>query len=100
MTAAIYQCGDTIQVTDKFYNFSGVLTDLSAAPSVKVYQADKSTQVGTTITSTKVSTGTYKASVPLPSTEGIYYIEFSGTAADATAIRHAEAFVVKFASST
>jgi hypothetical protein len=100
MTAAIYQCGDTIQVTDSFYNFSGVLTNLSAAPSVKVYQSDKVTQVGSTITSTYVSAGTYKASVTLPTTEGIYYIEFSGTATDATLIRHAEAFVVKFASST
>jgi len=100
MTAAIYQTGDTIQITDRFYNFSGVLTDLSAAPLVKVWKADKTTQVGTSITSTKVSTGIYKASVTLPTTEGIYYIEFSGTAADATLIRHAEAFVVKFSSST
>lgn len=100
MTAAIYQCGDTIRVTDRFYNFSLVLTDLSAAPSVKVYQADKVTQSGSTITATKASTGTYYADVTLPTTEGIYYIEFSGTAADAKAIRHAEAFVVKFSSST
>jgi hypothetical protein len=100
MTAAIYQAGDTIQITDKFYNFSGTLTDLSAAALVKVYQADKSTQVGTSITSTKIATGTYRASVTLPTTEGIYYIEFSGTAADTTAIRHAEAFTVKFSSST
>lgn len=100
MTAAIYQTGDTIQITDKFYNFSGVLTDLSAPPSVKVYQADKATQVGTTGTATKTATGTYKTAVTLPTTEGIYYIEFSGTAADATLIRHAEAFIVKFASST
>jgi hypothetical protein len=100
MTAAFYQTGDTIQVTDTFYNFSGVLTDLSAAPSVKVFQADKVTQVGATGTSSKTATGTYAASVTLPTTEGIYYIEFSGTAADTTAIRHAEAFIVKFAGST
>ena len=100
MTAAIYQTSDTIRVTDTFYNFSGVLTDLSAAPSVKMYQADKVTQSGSTITATKSATGTYYADVTLPSTEGIYYIEFSGTAADATAIRHAEAFIVKFSAST
>lgn len=100
MTAAIYQTGDTIRVTDTFYNFSGVLTDLSAAPSVKVYQADKVTQSGSTITATKSGTGTYYADVTLPTTEGIYYIEFSGTAADAKVVRHAEAFVVKFSSST
>lgn len=100
MTAAIYQCGDTIRVTDRFYNFSLVLTDLSAPPSVKVYQADKVTQVGTTISATKASTGTYYADVTLPTTEGIYYIEFSGMAADAKAIRRAEAFIVKFSSST
>lgn len=100
MTAAIYQCGDTIRVTDRFYNFSLVLTDLSAPPSVKVYYADKTTQFGTTITATKASTGTYYADVTLPTVEGIYYIEFSGTAADAKAIRHAEAFIVKFSAST
>jgi len=100
MTAAIYQTGDTIQITERFYNFSLVLTDLSAAPSVKMYEADKVTQVGTTVTSTKVSTGTYKASVTFPTVEGIYYIEFAGTAADTTAIRHAEAFIVKFSAST
>lgn len=100
MTAAIYQTGDTIQITDRFYSFLGILTDLSAAPLVKVYQADKTTLVGTAITSTKTATGTYKAAVTLPTAEGIYYIEFSGTAADATLIRHAEAFVVKFSSST
>lgn len=100
MTAAIYQTGDTIQITDCFYSFSGILTDLSAAPLVKVYKADKTTLVGTAITSTKTTTGTYKAAVTLPTVEGIYYIEFSGTAADATLIRHAEAFVVKFSAST
>jgi len=100
MTAAIYQTGDTIRVTERFYNFSSVLTDLSAAPSVKMYEADKVTQSGATITATKSATGTYYADVTLPSTEGIYYIEFSGTAADATAIRHAEAFIVKFSGST
>ena len=100
MTAAFYQTGDTIRVTDKFYNFSSVLTDLSAAPSVKVYKADKTTQSGTTITATKSATGTYYADVTLPTTEGINYIEFSGTAADATLIRHAEAFIVKFSAST
>jgi hypothetical protein len=100
MTAAIYQMGDTIQITDRFYSFAGVLTDLSASPVVKVYAADKTTQVGTTVTSTKVSTGTYKASITLPATEGIYYIEFSGTATDTTAIRHAETFIVKFSAST
>ena len=100
MTAAFYQTGDTIRVTDKFYNFLKVLTDLSAAPSVKVYKADKTTQSGTTITATKSATGTYYADVTLPTTEGIYYIEFSGTAADATLIRHAEAFIVKFSAST
>ena len=100
MTAAFYQTGDTIQVTDTFYNFSGVLTDLSAAPSVKVWQADKTTQVGIAVTATKTTTGTYAAPITLPTTEGIYYIEFSGTAADTTAIRHAEAFIVKFAGST
>ena len=100
MTLAIYQTGNTIRVTDTFYSFAGVLTDLSAAPSVKMYEADKTTQSGTTITATKSATGTYYADVTLPTTEGIYYIEFSGTAVDAKAIRHAEAFVVKFSAST
>ena len=100
MTAAFYQTGDTIQITDRFYSFAGVLTDLSAAPLVKVWKADKTTQVGTAITATKTATGTYAAPVTLPTTEGIYYIEFSGTAADATLIRHAEAFIVKFSAST
>ena len=99
MTAAIYQTGDTIKVTDKFYNFSGTLTDLSAAPTVKVYEADKVT-VALTTTSTQASTGTYYASVTVPLTEGIYYISFEGTAADATPIYHREAVIVKFASST
>jgi hypothetical protein len=99
MTAAIYQTGDTIQITDGFYSFAGVLTDLSAAPAVKLYAADKTT-VAVTTTSTKISTGTYRASVTLPVTEGIYYLSFEGTAADATAIYHREAIVVKFASST
>jgi hypothetical protein len=99
MTAAIYQTGDTIQVTERFYSFAGVLTDLSAPPTVKVYSADKVTVVSTG-SSTKTSTGTYQASVILPLTEGIYYIEFSGTATDATPIYHREAITVKFASST
>ena len=100
MTAAIYQTGDTIKVTEKFYNFSGVLTDLSVVPTVKVYQADKTTAVTTTISVTKVSTGTYAAVVTLPVIEGIYYIAFEGIAADLTAIYHREAIIVKFASST
>lgn len=100
MTAAIYQTGDTIKITEKFYNFSGTLTDLLAAPSVKIYAADKVTQVGSAVTATKASTGTYYAEITLPTTEAIYYIEFSGTAADGKAIRHAEAFMVKFSSST
>jgi hypothetical protein len=99
MTAAIYQTGDTIQVTDRFYSFAGVLTDLSAAPAVKLYAADKTT-VAVTTTSTKISTGTYRAYVALPLTEGIYYLAFEGTATDLTPIYHREAIFVKFASST
>ena len=100
MTAAIYQCGDTIEVTEPFYSFGGSLTDLSANPTVKVYNPDKTTTVTTTITVSHVSTGIYAAVVTLPTAEGIYYIEFSGTAADGTAIRHAEAYTVKFSAST
>ena len=37
MTAAIYQCGDTIQITEQFYNFLGVLANLTAPPTVTVY---------------------------------------------------------------
>ena len=99
MTAAIYQCGDTIQITEQFYNFLGVLANLAAPPIVKVYEADKVT-VALTTTSTQASTGTYYASVTVPLTEGIYYISFEGTAADATPIYHREAVIVKFASST
>ena len=99
MTAAIYQTGDTVQVTDRFYSFAGVLTDLMGPPAVKLYAADKTT-IAVTTTSTKVSTGTYKASVTLPMTEAIYYLAFEGTAADNTPIYHREAIFVKFASST
>jgi len=100
MTAAIYQCGDTIQVTESFYSFAGQLADLSTAPSVKVFGMDKTTQVGTTKTATKISTGTYQCAVTLPSLEGLYYIQFSGTATDATPVFHAEQIYVKFSSST
>lgn len=100
MTAAIYQTGDTIQVTDRFYNFSGVLTDLSALPTVKIYEADKVTPVTATITVSKTSTGTYAAVITLPLVEGIYYVSFEGTAADATPIYHREAITVRFSSST
>jgi hypothetical protein len=98
MTAAIYQCGDTIQVTEAFYSFSGILTNLNAAPSVKVYGPDKVTQVGTTLTATNVSTGVYTCPVTLPATEGLYYIQFSGVATDTTAVSHTEAIFVKFSS--
>jgi hypothetical protein len=100
MTAAIYQCGDTIQVTEPFYSFAGILADLTAAPSVKVLMADKVTQVGTTLPATKVSTGLYACAVPLPTTEGLYYINFSGTATDTTPVSHSEEIFVKFSSST
>ena len=100
MTAAIYQCGDTIKIIEQFYSFAGSLTDLSANPTVKVYKPDKTTTVTTAITVSHVSTGIYAAVVTLPTDEGIYYIEFAGTAADGTAIRHAEAYTVKFSSST
>ena len=99
MTAAIYQTGDTIQVTDRFYSFAGVLTDLSAVPAVKLYAADKTT-VSATATSFKISTGTYRAYVTLPATEGIYFLAFEGTATGTTPVNHREAIVVKFASST
>lgn len=98
MTAAIYQCGDTIQITESFYSFVGQLADLNANPTVTVYQADKTTTVTCTTTVTHVTTGVYAAVVTLPTTEGIYYIVFSGTAADGTAIRHGETFTVRFAS--
>ena len=70
MTAAIYQCGDTIQVTEPFYSFAGILANLAAPPSVKVLQADKVTQVGATLTSTNVGTGLYACAVTLPATYG------------------------------
>ena len=46
MTAAIYQCGDTIQITEQFYNFLGVLANLTAPPTVTVYGSDKLTVIG------------------------------------------------------
>jgi hypothetical protein len=100
MTAAIYQCGDTIQVTEPFYSFAGILANLAAPPSVKVLGADKVTQVGSTKTATNVGTGLYACAVTLPTTEGLYYIQFSGTATDATVVSHTEEITVKFSSST
>jgi hypothetical protein len=100
MTAAIYQCGDTIQVTESFYSFAGILANLNAAPSVKMYGADKTTQSGATKPATLVSTGIYSCALTLPTTEGLYYIQFSGTATDGTAVSHTEEIFVKFSSST
>jgi hypothetical protein len=100
MTAAIYQCGDTIQITEQFYNFLGVLANLTAPPTVTVYGSDKLTVIGTPGTATNAGTGVYQYSLTLPLAEGIYYISFEGTAADATPTYHREAVIVKFASST
>lgn len=99
MTAAIYQTEDTIRVTATFTDFSGTVADLAAAPSFKVFTPDH-TQVGTTGTGTHDTTGVYHYDLKLPAAEGIYYIEWTGTAADGTAVRHAEAIIVKFSSST
>jgi hypothetical protein len=92
---SVYKTGDTVRFIGAFYTFAGVLTDLAAAPSVKVYNADKTTQVGTTVTATKASTGTYYADITLPITEEIYYIEFSGTS-EGTAIVQRMMVPVKF----
>jgi hypothetical protein len=99
MTAAINQCGDTIEVTEQFYDFDGNAEDLTGSCTVKLYQADKST-VLITATATHTMTGTYQYLLTLPATEGIYYLEFSGTAPDGKATAHREAFIVKFSSST
>ena len=100
MTAAIYQCGDTIQITEQFYNFLGVLANLTAPPTVTVYGSDKLTVIGTPGTATNAGTGVYQYSLTLPLTEGLYYVQFSGTAVDTTAVTHTEQIVVKFSSST
>jgi hypothetical protein len=100
MTAAIYQCGDTIQITEIFYSFLGVPMDLPTYPTVTVYRADKTTTVTVTVTVLHMATGTYMAVLTLPNSEGIYYIQMNGTASDGTAVSHTEAFIVKFSSST
>ena len=100
MTAAIYQCGDTIQITEQFYNFLGVLANLSAPPTVTVYGPDKLTVIGTPGPATNAGTGVYSYTLTLPSTEGLYYVQFSGTAPDTTAVTHTEQIIVRFSSST
>ena len=99
MTAAIYQCGDTIQVTESFYSFTGQLENLSAAPTVTLYAADKTTVIRTG-TATNTPTGTYQYQLTLPSVEGIYYLAFTGTATDTSTVAHRELIYVKFSAST
>lgn len=73
----IYHTGDTIRLQATFKTWAGTLSDLTAAPSVKIYDAVK-VQQGTTATATKSSTGVYYYEYTA-STAGQFTYEFSGT---------------------
>ena len=84
MTADTYlgafQTEDGIRLSATFKNFAGVAADLTAPPTLKIYNADK--VLLTTIAGTSLvhpSTGYYYYDYTTSATEGIYYAEFAGT---------------------
>ncbi len=79
-----YYKGDTIRLKGSFYTWADVLTDLSAAPTVNIYNGEET--LLTTGTATKESTGVYYYDYA-PSSVGNYIYEFSGTSASAAMIR-------------
>jgi len=84
----MYQTGDTIRIKATFKTFEGLLSDLTNPPTLKIYNPDKeiiATILGASLTHS--STGVYYYDYTLPSTEGKYTYEFSGTVESTTVLR-------------
>lgn len=72
-----YYEGDSVRITAAFYDWNGALQDL-AGVKCRLYNAGRQ-QIGTDITPTRVSLGTYQATVTLPSGYPSVTWEVSGT---------------------
>lgn len=84
----MYQTGDTIRLKATFKSFAGNVCDLESPPTLKVYNSYKEvidTIAGTSLTHS--STGVYYYDYTLPTTEGEYMYEFSGTVESTTILR-------------
>ncbi|WP_407396447.1 hypothetical protein [Treponema sp.] len=69
--------GNLFSASNNNLMFSVTDDDMIDAVDIKFYAADKTTQVGDTISRHNIESTTYQGSVPVPESDGFYYVEIT-----------------------